>query len=199
MDRADSISLDRGEKRKRKREIITILLVLLGIVFLSNLALKLAKLSSTLPFVNSIFFFGIINLNLILLAVLVFLIFRNLSKLLIERRRGLLGSRLKSKLVLSFLTLSIVPTVVLFVISSLYINSTFDKWFSVKVQNTLEASRELTEIYYRNTQGSAKHFAERIQEEVAATASLNCLSCGRSTPSTAWRSTGTRSIRARSW
>jgi two-component system nitrogen regulation sensor histidine kinase NtrY len=168
----DGNPLDRGEKRKRRREIITILLVLLGIVVLSNLALKLAKLSSTLPFVNSIFFFGIINLNLILLAVLVFLIFRNLSKLMIERRRGLLGSKLKTKLVISFLTLSIVPTVVLFVISSLYINSTFDKWFSVKVQNTLEASRQLTDTYYKNTQASAKHFAERIQEEVAGTMNL---------------------------
>ncbi len=63
------MDLDREERRKRRREIVTILLVLLGIVVLSNLALKLAKLSSTLPFVNSIFFFGIINLNLILLAV----------------------------------------------------------------------------------------------------------------------------------
>ncbi|HEY8279560.1 MAG TPA: HAMP domain-containing protein, partial [Bdellovibrionota bacterium] len=164
--------LEKGERRKRRREQITILLVLLAIVVLSNLALKLAKLSSALPFVNSIFFFGIINLNLILLAVLVFLIFRNLSKLFIDRRRGLLGSKLKTKLVLSFLTLSIVPTVVLFVISSLYINSTFDKWFSVKVQNTLQASRELTDTYYKNTQSSAKHFAERIQEEVATQMNL---------------------------
>lgn len=161
----DGIPLEKGERRKRRRERITILLVLVAIVILSNFALKLAKLSSTLPFVNSIFFFGIINLNLILLAVLVFLIFRNLSKLFLERRRGLLGSKLKTKLVLSFLTLSIVPTVVLFVISSLYINSTFDKWFSVKVGNTLQASLEITDIYYKNTQRSAQHFAERIREE----------------------------------
>ncbi len=163
----DGVPLDRGEKRKRRRERITIVLVLLAIVILSNFALKLAKHSSTLPFVNSIFFFGIINLNLILLAVLVFLIFRNLSKLFLERRKGLLGSKLKTKLVASFLTLSIVPTVVLFVISSFYINSTFDKWFSVKVGNTLQASLEITDTYYKNTQKSAEHFAERIREEVA--------------------------------
>lgn len=143
-------------------------LVLAGIILLSNVALKLAKLSSTLPFVNSIFFFGIINLNLILLAVLVFLIFRNLSKLFLERRRGLLGAKLKSKLVVSFLSLSIIPTVVLFLISSLYINSTFDKWFSIKVGNTLQASLEITDAYYKNTQRTALHFAERIREELAA-------------------------------
>lgn len=168
----DGIPLAKGEKRKRRRERITIVLVLAAIVILSNFALKLAKLSSTLPFVNSIFFFGIINLNLILLAVLVFLIFRNLSKLFLERRKGLLGSKLKTKLVLSFLSLSIVPTVVLFLISSLYINSTFDKWFSVKVGNTLQASLEITDIYYKNTQASAQHFAERIHEEVSARINL---------------------------
>jgi len=169
----ESPPLEKGERRKRRRERITILLVLLAIVFLSNLALKLAKLSSTLPFVNSIFFFGIINLNLILLAALVFLIFRNLSKLFIERRRGLLGSKLKTKLVLSFLTLSIVPTIVLFLISSLYINSTFDKWFSVKVGNTLQASLEITDIYYKNMQKSAQHFAERVQAEVSERMNLS--------------------------
>lgn len=142
------------------------MLVLAAIIVLSNFALKLAKLSSTLPFVNSIFFFGIINLNLILLAVLVFLILRNLSKLFFERRRGVLGSKLKSKLVISFLSISIVPTMVLFLISAFYINSTFDKWFSVKVGNTLQASLEITDIYYKNTQKSAQHFAERIREEL---------------------------------
>lgn len=163
----DRIPIDSEEKRKRRKERIAIVLVLLLILLFSNIALRLSKLSSTLPFVNSIFFFGIINLNLVLLAVLVFLIFRNLSKLFLERRKGLLGSKLKTKLVLSFLTLSIVPTVVLFFISSLYINSTFDKWFSVKVGNTLQASLEITDIYYKNTQRSAQHFAERVREEAA--------------------------------
>ncbi len=140
--------------------------VLVVIVFFTNLALKLSKASSTLPFVNSIFFFGIVNLNLILLLVLVFLIFRNLSKLFLERRRGLLGSQLKAKLVAAFLSLSVIPTMTLFFISSLYINSSFDKWFSVKVGNTLQASLEITDSYYKNAQRTAQHFAERISDEM---------------------------------
>ena len=165
--------LDKPERRKRRREQLTIVGVLLAMVVLANVALKLAKLSSTLPFVNSIFFFGIINLNLILLAVLFFLVFRNLSKLFLERRSGLMGSKLKTKLVASFLSLSIIPTIVLFFISSLYINSTFDKWFSVKVGNTLEASLEITDAYYKNTLRSAQHFAERINEDLSELGSLH--------------------------
>ncbi len=158
--------LDKTEKRKRRRELIILAIVLVAMVLLVNFALKLIRASSTLPFVNSIFFFGIVNLNLILLMVVVFLIFRNLSKVFWEHRRGLLGSKLKAKLVMAFLSLSIIPTMVLFFISSLYINSSFDKWFSVKVGNTLQASLEITDTYYKNYQKLAQHFAERVSGEM---------------------------------
>ena len=174
--------LNKTEKRKRRRELITLVAVLTAMVLLVNLALKLVKASSTLPFVNSIFFFGIVNLNLILLMVLVFLIFRNLSKLFLERRRGLLGSKLKAKLVVAFLSLSIIPTMVLFFISSLYINSTFDKWFSVKVGNTLQASLEITDTYYKNYQKLAQHFAERVGDEMGAYLNFSSASSRRKVP-----------------
>lgn len=158
--------LNREERRKRRRELITSVIVFAAILLLANFALKLSQTSATLPFVNSIFFFGVVNLNVILLAFLVLLIFRNLSKFFFERRRDVLGAKLKSKLVLAFLSLSVIPTVVLFIISSLYINTTFDKWFSVRIGNMLQASLEITNDYYRNSQQSAQHFAEKIREEM---------------------------------
>lgn len=166
------IPLEKSESRKRRRENLTMVLVLIVLVVLTNAALKLSKASSTLPFVNSIFFFGIINLNLVLLAVLVFLIARNLSKLFFERRRNLLGSRLKTKLVVAFLGLSIIPTITLFLITSLYINSSFDKWFSIKVGNTLQASLEITNAYYTDHQNTAHHFAKKIREDLLRNASF---------------------------
>lgn len=158
--------LHKEERRKRRRELITSVVIFVAIVFSANFAISLSKASATLPFVNSIFFFGIVNLNVILLAFLVLLIFRNLSKFFFERRRDVLGAKLKSKLVLGFVSLSVIPTVVLFIISSLYINTTFDKWFSVRIGNMLQASLEITNDYYRNSQKSAQHFAEKIREEI---------------------------------
>ena len=154
--------LDPQEKRKRKRE--GILIALLGFVFLALTVAEfhLSKVSNSLPFVNSIFFFGLLNVNIVILIALVWLVFRNIGKLFIERRRKILGARLKTKLVISFVGFSIIPTLVLFVISALYINSSFDKWFSIKIQNTLQASLEITRTYYRNTETTAMHFAEHI-------------------------------------
>src|SRR5947209_1871366 len=149
--------LDVRERRKRRREGLLIVLLTLLFVTLTLAELHLTTLSSTLPFATSILFFGLLNLNIIILIALVWLVFRNIGKLFIERRRKILGARLKTKLVIAFLGFSIIPTLVLFVISAMYINSSFDKWFSLKIQNTLQASLEITRTYYRNTDQTAMH------------------------------------------
>ena len=160
--------LEPKERLKRKRERIAIFSLLFLFLALMVLEFRISRVSSTLPFVNSIFFFGLVNLNIIILILLLWLVLRNVGKLFIERRRNVLGSRLKTKLVVSFLSFSIIPTLVLFVISALYINTTFDKWFSIKIQNTLETALEITRIYYRGADQIASHFAEHIAKGTAA-------------------------------
>ncbi len=159
-------SLDLKERRKRKLELITIALLSIFLGILTFSEFRLTKLSSTLPFANSIFFFGLLNVNLVILIALVWLVFRNIGKLFIERRRKIFGTKLKTKLVITFLALSIIPTLVLFVISALYINSSFDKWFSLKIQNTFDMALEITQTYYRNTEATAMHFAENLSKGI---------------------------------
>ena len=157
---------DSREQRKRKREGLLIVFLFALFVGLTVAEFQLTKVSSTLPFVTSIFFFGLLNFNIIILIALVWLVFRNIGKLFIERRRKILGARLKTKLVIAFLAFSIIPTLVLFVISATYINSSFDKWFSLKIQNTLQASLEITGTYYRITEQTAMHFAEHLSDGI---------------------------------
>ncbi len=160
--------LEPRERRKRKREMWLIAFLSALMVGLTIAEFQLTQLSSTLPFVNSIFFFGLLNFNIIILVALFWLVFRNIGKLFIERRRKILGARLKTKLVIAFLGFSIIPTLVLFVISAMYINSSFDKWFSLKIQNTLQASLEITGTYYRNTDQTAMHFAEHLSNGIGS-------------------------------
>lgn len=159
--------LEPKERLKRKRERIAIFSLLFLFLALMVLEFRISRVSSTLPFVNSIFFFGLVNLNIIILIILLWLVLRNVGKLFIERRRNVLGSRLKTKLVVSFLSFSIIPTLLLFAISALYINTTFDKWFSIKIQNTLETALEITRIYYRGADQTASHFAQHISKGTA--------------------------------
>lgn len=166
---------DEKERRKRQRERWAILGFSLLLIAFTFLELKITRLSTSLPFVNSLFFFGLININIILLTVVLWLIVRNIGKLFIERRRQVLGSRLKTKLVLAFLGFSITPTIVLFIISALYIHSSFDKWFSIKVQNTLQASLDITARYYEASQEKAAHFANHLSQNL----NWNALATGK--------------------
>src|ERR1700753_2276258 len=97
-------SLSSAEAKKRRRERFVIGFLAISFFFLTYLEIHLSQLSQKLPFVNSIFFFGLVNFNVALLLFLAFLIFRNAVKIFSERRGGLLGSRLKTKLVMAFVS-----------------------------------------------------------------------------------------------
>ncbi len=150
------------EFKRRKREKVIAGVVFVTIIIFTAIEVHLLKLSSKLPFVNSIFFFGLMNLNVLLVMVLLFLVFRNALKLILDERRGRLGSRLKTRLVVSFLLFATIPTVFLFTTSALYIKSSFDKWFNVKVEGTLQRSIEVVQNYYQTTERNASHFARKI-------------------------------------
>ena len=157
---------DLKERRKRKRERLIMVGLLLALALLTAVEFRLGKISSTLPFVNSIFFFGLINFNIVILMGLLWLIFKNVGKIFFERRSRVLGSRLKTKLVTAFIGFSIIPTLTVFTISALYINQSFDKWFSLKVQNTLQNSLEITNLYYKNAESLSAHFADLIAKQL---------------------------------
>lgn len=161
--------MDQREKRKRKREAIATIALTILFVVLTVAEFRLTRVSATLPFINSIFFFGLLNINVIILIAISWLVLRNVGKLFIERRRKVLGSKLKTKLVISFLGFSIIPTLTLFLISAAYINSSFDNWFSIKIQNTFQASLEITKTFYENSTQTALHFAEHIAKGLAHT------------------------------
>lgn len=154
------------EFKKRRREIIIILLASFLFVLLTWFEIRLFATSQQLPFVHSIFFFGLVNFNIVLLLFLLFMIFRNVVKVFVERRGRFFGSSLKAKLVAAFVTFSFVPTVLMFIISVFYINSSFDKWFSAKMVGVLKSSIEVTNAYYFNAKKKNYHFAHQIAEAV---------------------------------
>jgi two-component system nitrogen regulation sensor histidine kinase NtrY len=154
------------EKKKRRREIITVFFLALLFLGLTWFEIRLFGISQSLPFVHSIFFFGLVNFNIIILLLLLFFIFRNLVKVFVERKSKVFGSSLKTKLVAAFVAFSSIPTLLLFVTSVFYINSSFEKWFSVKMAGVLKSSLEVTNAYYFNAKKRNYHFAHQIAEEI---------------------------------
>ncbi|NUN04857.1 MAG: PAS domain-containing protein [Bdellovibrio sp.] len=163
----DSLVLPGSQEfKKRRREIILVLVVSFLFGLLTWFEIRLFATSQQLPFVHSIFFFGLVNFNIILLLLLLFMIFRNVVKVFVERQGRVFGSSLKAKLIAAFTTFSFVPTVLMFIISVFYINSSFDKWFSVKMAGVLKSSIEVTNAYYFNAKKKNYHFAHQIADSI---------------------------------
>ena len=72
-------------RRRRERYIIACLVVLIPVI--AYLGMKVLDLGLDLPIANSILVFVLIDINVILLLLLIYLTMRNLVKLVFERRK----------------------------------------------------------------------------------------------------------------
>ena len=159
-------SVKAEESKRRKREGIVIAVAALMVAALIFFEVQSPDISLENSLGSNIVFFFIININIILLVLLVFLVVRNLVKLVFERRRRLLGSRLQSRLVLAFVALSIVPSLLLFAIAGGLLTRSFDRWFDAKVESALQGSLEIGQTYYQNSANNAMFFARRLSEKI---------------------------------
>ena len=112
------------EQKKRKRERFLILVILSIVILLTIVENRIIYFGTDFPISNTILMFTLININLLLLILLIFLVFRNLVKLFYDRKRKVIGSKLKTKLVFTFIALTLLPTIILFFFS---INFPFSK------------------------------------------------------------------------
>ena len=154
------------EQIKRKRERFIILIVVVLVLLLTILLTYVSGLEGEILKLQNLLVFGLININAILLLLLVFLVVRNVVKLFFERRRGILGSKLRTKLVVSFVGLSLVPTLLLFWVAIGFITNTIENWFSFEVESSLEESLDVTQVYYKRAADNAIHLARQISKIV---------------------------------
>ena len=117
-----------------------IIVILIVVALLTFVETRTIRFGADIPVSNTILMFILININLLLLILLIFLVFRNLVKLLYDRRRKVMGAKLRTRLVVAFLVLTIVPTGVLFFFSINFITTSLEFWFNVPVEQALENS-----------------------------------------------------------
>jgi two-component system nitrogen regulation sensor histidine kinase NtrY len=79
-----------------------------------------------------------------------FVVGRNGVKLLLERRRNVLGSRLRTRLVLAFILLSLVPVALMFYVSAKFVQTSVDYWFKSQVEDSMEQSLEIGRAFYQS-------------------------------------------------
>lgn len=118
-------------------------------------------------FLARVFLYGFTVVNLTMLLVLVFVLARNLIKLFIERRRGVLGAKFKTKLVMIFVGFAVFPSALIILVGSRLISTSVELWFNQPVETVLLGSQDIVESYYREKQESATFYARRLSNETS--------------------------------
>jgi two-component system nitrogen regulation sensor histidine kinase NtrY len=154
------------ELKKRNREILSIFSISILLAFLVGLEVYIFRSGQNLPSSYVLFFIGLVNVNLILVLLLLFLIFRNVVKVFIERRGKIFGSSLKSKLMISFVSFSVVPTLLVFTISVFYLNSSFEKWFSQRMLSVLRNASEVIDTFISNEKKRGYEYSRLASREI---------------------------------
>lgn len=154
------------EARRRRRERKIILLTIIVIVVLTFIMSYLSSRETVIPRFQDVLIFGLININIILVVLLIFLIVRNVVKLVYERRHGILGAKLRTKLVAAFVGLTLVPTIVLFVVAINFLSASIDNWFDIKVGSALNLSLDLAQNYQQEMAESVKDYAKQISADI---------------------------------
>jgi two-component system nitrogen regulation sensor histidine kinase NtrY len=157
-----------GDLRRRKREAVLILVILIIVALLTFIETRFISFGANFPVSNTILMFSLININLLLLLLLIFLVLRNLVKLLLDRKRMVMGARLRTKLVVAFVALSLIPTTVLFFFSINFITSSFEFWFNVPVEQSLENSLSVGRQLYHLIEKNNRFFIERVAYQIEA-------------------------------
>lgn len=158
-------NVDEKELRKRRRELVIILVVgVLAIVFtlMASYFFNREELSLS----SNIFIYALSSINFILIVLLLFLIIRNLVKVFYEHRRGIIGSKLRTKLVATFVGLSLIPTILLFIFAINFLSYSMEFWFNIKIGDALKRSLEVAQVYYQQMEEQAKFNARQISADI---------------------------------
>ena len=155
------------DARRRRNELIIIGIISLLILIFTTVEMKLPQIEGKIPVANNIIIFSLININIILILLLIFLVIRNLVKLIFERKRKVLGARLRTKLVVAFVSLSLIPTILLFLVAVGFITNSVEHWFSTQVEQSLQGSLEVAQTYYRDFANDVVSAAQQVGKSLS--------------------------------
>jgi len=154
------------ERRRRKREGVLILVILVVVAVMTFIETRIIQFGAEIPISNTVLMFILININLLLLILLIFLVFRNLVKLLYDRKRKVMGAKLRTRLVVAFVALSLLPTIVLFFFAINFITTSIEFWFNVPVEQALENSLQVGRSVYERIEADNRFLMERVAYQI---------------------------------
>src|SRR5215213_5603031 len=134
-----------GERVKRRKTpwvVGTIMIASLAMLIIlqsTNLWKEFAIESSS----DLLQLYALSSLNFIAFIIFGFIFLRSITKLIRERRTFQLGSQIKTRLLLYFFAVSLMPIIAMAVFSYLFMNRALERWFTQLPENAIRNARDV--------------------------------------------------------
>ena len=131
--------------RRRRRALLWVLgvtvLLLLAIIVSQQLWLWTVIRPDTAS--DTLVLYALSTLNFVAFVVFLFIFVRNLLKLRREREERQLGSKIKTRLLIYFISISFLPITAMAVFSYLFLNRSLEKWFNPLPDEILQQAQKV--------------------------------------------------------
>jgi PAS domain S-box-containing protein len=115
---------------------------------------------------DTLLLYALSSLNFVAFIVFAFIFVRNLLKLRRERRERQLGSKIKTRLVVYFIAVSLLPITAMAFFSYLFLNRSLEKWFGGLREDVItEVRREAFANQARNVSEMTNMLATMVDEQ----------------------------------
>ena len=156
-------------RRENVRKIVSILvpvliiavLVTAAVLLTTNRELRYSKWYS--PIVG----LAIININIIVVIILIVVIFRNIVKLFSDRKHRVPGAKFRTKLVMTMVAVTIVPTLLVSFTAVDLVAKIIDFWSAQPVDKIVSSSNELAAAYLQDGRDKALRHARRLAQYIS--------------------------------
>jgi two-component system nitrogen regulation sensor histidine kinase NtrY len=148
-DNRDNLSPERRERIRRRRRVLlwvlgATVLLLLAIIVSQQLWLWTVVRPETPA--DALVLYALSTLNFVAFVVFLFIFVRNLLKLRRERKERQLGSKVKTRLLLYFISISFLPITAMAVFSYLFLNRSLEKWFNPFPDEIVQQATEVKRL-----------------------------------------------------
>jgi len=141
--------------------------ILIGIGVLVAALAAILTLANRSPrfspdFLSEFVLYAITAADLTMLVALVFVLARNIVKIVVEQRRALPFARFRGKLVALLLAMTVVPSVLVLIVGSELIRTSVERWFNAPMDEVLSSANQIASDYYHERQMLASDQAARV-------------------------------------
>jgi two-component system nitrogen regulation sensor histidine kinase NtrY len=154
-------------KKKGPRVIGAIIILLIVLFFAIEFFIRESQEFSPTRLTN-VLLSSLQIIVLLLGLILFFILGRNMVKLYLERKRKVVGSHFKTKLVIFFIALSFIPTLLLFFFASDFVSRNIEQWFQTPLDKLLDDTKSVADGFTLNTEELTDHFAQQLSRAILA-------------------------------